>query len=199
MADWKSEVLNKLVITKEMVDYVMEKYGNKCLVDDDVGDEILDDLLKREFEKQQRLKGKELLKDDKASLTRIDILDDPKRRIDNVEVVLNKAKRKIQRKHVIVHFIFSDITNYILVAELIILDLDTSSSIESLNRSSFSKIPPSTHPFQTSSDNAIDSSSEHTLSLTDVVETKRPPPVRNCILGLGYVKTYQQILKKNLE
>ncbi|GKA73179.1 hypothetical protein Tco_0779395 [Tanacetum coccineum] len=150
MADWKSEVLNKLVITKEMVDYVMEKYGNKCLVDDDVGDEILDDLLKREFEKQQRLKadkGKELLKDDKASLTGIDILDDPKRRIDNVEVILTRQREKSQGNRGVWMVFLGDITNYILVAELIILDSDTSSSIESLNRSSFSKIPPSTHPF----------------------------------------------------
>nr|GFA08517.1 hypothetical protein [Tanacetum cinerariifolium] len=55
-----------------MVDYVMEKYGNKWLLDDDISDEILDDLLKRKFEKQQRLKEE---------------------RIDNVEVVLNKPKK----------------------------------------------------------------------------------------------------------
>ncbi|GKB09986.1 hypothetical protein Tco_0843909, partial [Tanacetum coccineum] len=80
-----------------MVDYVMEKYDNKWLLDDDVSDEILDDLLKREFKKQQRLKdekGKGLLKDDKASLTGPHILDDLEKRIDNVEVVFNKPKKK---------------------------------------------------------------------------------------------------------
>ncbi|GJR34579.1 hypothetical protein Tco_1210263 [Tanacetum coccineum] len=113
MADWKSKVLINLVITEDMVDYVMEKYGNKWLLDDDVGHEILDDELKREFEKQQRLK------------------------------------------------------------ERIILDSDTSLSSESLERSSFSDIPPSTNAFQTSSDNACDSSSEDTFDSDDTWEQKK--------------------------
>ncbi|GJW72015.1 hypothetical protein Tco_0128932 [Tanacetum coccineum] len=67
MADWKSEVLNNLVIIEDMVDYVMEKYDEK---------------------------GKDILKNDKASLTGPHILDDLEKRIDNVEVVLNKPKKK---------------------------------------------------------------------------------------------------------
>ncbi|GKD63206.1 hypothetical protein Tco_1305314 [Tanacetum coccineum] len=58
--------LNKLVINDEMIDYV---YVNKWQVDDVISDEILDDLSKREFNIQQRLKddkGNGHLKDDKS-------------------------------------------------------------------------------------------------------------------------------------
>ncbi|GKB34919.1 hypothetical protein Tco_0879861, partial [Tanacetum coccineum] len=94
---------------------------------------------------------------------------------------------------------------------VIILDSDTST--ESLERSSFYDIPLSTHLFKTSSDNAFDLSSKEdklrsnyktlevdvglpAVSLIDVVEAKNPPPVRNCILGLASVKTWQQIMQK---
>ncbi|GJV84310.1 hypothetical protein Tco_1524208 [Tanacetum coccineum] len=78
-------------------------------------------------------------------------------------------------------------TNYILVAEVIILDSIGLTTTEPLKRSSFYDIPPSTHPINISSDNAFDSSYKTveadvgltTVSLTDVVEAKTPPPVRN--------------------
>ncbi|GKF04248.1 hypothetical protein Tco_0034916 [Tanacetum coccineum] len=61
-------------------------------VDHAIADEILDDLLKREFNKQQRVKddkGKRPLK-----VTGIKIMDDLEQRIENVEKDLNKEKEK---------------------------------------------------------------------------------------------------------
>ncbi|GKB45968.1 hypothetical protein Tco_0896721 [Tanacetum coccineum] len=67
-----------------MVDYVNEKYGTSWLFNNEVSDEILDDLLKRVYENQQRVK------DDKATGTKI--IDDVDKENLNVEVVLNKPK-----------------------------------------------------------------------------------------------------------
>ncbi|GJX33009.1 hypothetical protein Tco_0242864 [Tanacetum coccineum] len=55
-------------VTQDMVDYVNEKYGTSWLFNNEVSDEILDDLLKRVYENQQRVK------DDKAIGT--EIIDD---------------------------------------------------------------------------------------------------------------------------
>ncbi|GJZ68915.1 hypothetical protein Tco_0632465 [Tanacetum coccineum] len=88
----------------EMIDYVLEKYENKWLVEDAISNEILDDLLRREFSKQQREKndkGKTVLKNDKGNgplkgkILRIKIVDDYEKRIQNVEIDLNKAKEKM--------------------------------------------------------------------------------------------------------
>ncbi|GJW20155.1 hypothetical protein Tco_0030777 [Tanacetum coccineum] len=200
MADWKLEVLKNLVITEEIVHYVIEKYGNNWLLDNDVSDEILDDILKREFKKQHRVKdkkGKKVLKDDKATGTEIIHVVDKEN--DNVEVVLNKPKNKNLKEK-----------------EVIILDLDTGTY--SLKRSSFSDSPRSTHPFKkfvnkVTSKSVLKgkhgtssvsykgrkvqmlmgtvfrgkpgiSSVYSKVSLNDVVEAEKPPPMRNCILGL---------------
>ncbi|GJX91221.1 hypothetical protein Tco_0344547 [Tanacetum coccineum] len=56
MADWKSQVLQNFEVTKDMVDYVNENYGMSWLFNNEVSDEILDDLLKRVYENQQRVK-----------------------------------------------------------------------------------------------------------------------------------------------
>ncbi|GKA80667.1 hypothetical protein Tco_0787359 [Tanacetum coccineum] len=82
----------------DMIDYVLEKYRNNWQVDDAIADEILDDLLKRERDKQQRVKDDKRngpLKDDKRKVTRIKIMDDLEKRIENVEKDLNKAKDKM--------------------------------------------------------------------------------------------------------
>ncbi|GJW54072.1 hypothetical protein Tco_0098157 [Tanacetum coccineum] len=57
MADsWKSIDLNKFVLNDNMIDYVLHKYGTNWQVHDVIADDILDDLLKREWEKQQHVK-----------------------------------------------------------------------------------------------------------------------------------------------
>ncbi|GJS24316.1 hypothetical protein Tco_0452948 [Tanacetum coccineum] len=80
MVDWKSQVLQNFEVTKDMVDYVNEKYGTSWLFSNEVSDEILDDLLKRVYKNQQRVK------DDKATET--DIIDDVDKENVNVEVVV---------------------------------------------------------------------------------------------------------------
>ncbi|GJV10685.1 hypothetical protein Tco_1352226 [Tanacetum coccineum] len=62
MADsWKSMNLNKFVVKDDRIDYVLHKYGSNWPVHDAITDDILDDLLKREWEKQQRVKGSQYL------------------------------------------------------------------------------------------------------------------------------------------
>ncbi|GJS06046.1 hypothetical protein Tco_0362842 [Tanacetum coccineum] len=62
-------------------------FGGKWHVGDAIANEILDDLLKKEFNRQQRVKddkGNRPLKDDKRSVTGIKILDDLGQKIENV-------------------------------------------------------------------------------------------------------------------
>ncbi|GJZ78868.1 hypothetical protein Tco_0643705 [Tanacetum coccineum] len=57
MADsWKAMDLNKFVVKDDMIDYVLHKYGSNWQVHDAIADDILDDLLKKEWEKQKRVK-----------------------------------------------------------------------------------------------------------------------------------------------
>ncbi|GJR58472.1 hypothetical protein Tco_1500634 [Tanacetum coccineum] len=62
--DW-----SKFVVTKDMVDYVLAKYGNKWDVDETIADVILDDL-------QRTFNEPKLVKDDKGN----GILNDDKRK-----------------------------------------------------------------------------------------------------------------------
>ncbi|GJZ82614.1 hypothetical protein Tco_0647787, partial [Tanacetum coccineum] len=48
--------LNKFVVKDDMIDYVLHKYGSNWQVHDTIADDIVDDLLKREWEKQKRVK-----------------------------------------------------------------------------------------------------------------------------------------------
>ncbi|GKA02142.1 hypothetical protein Tco_0674807 [Tanacetum coccineum] len=126
---WKSMNLNKLVINDEMINYVLEKYVNKWQVDDVISDEILDDLLKGEFNIQQHLKG-----DDKANGPLKDDKGDGLLKLKDFDS-LHKG-------------------NVVLV--------DTTDDI-----------PPSTHPFQTRSDDTLKSSFEDTRSSDDTCEQKK--------------------------
>ncbi|GJY81711.1 hypothetical protein Tco_0494462, partial [Tanacetum coccineum] len=64
-------------------------YGTNWHVHDAIADDILDDLLKREWEKQHRVK------DDKRKLTELKILDILEQRIEKVGKHLHKAKEKM--------------------------------------------------------------------------------------------------------
>ncbi|GJV28215.1 hypothetical protein Tco_1384663 [Tanacetum coccineum] len=124
-----------------MVDYVNENYGTSWLFNNEVSDEILDDLLKRVYENQQRVK------DDKATGT--EIIDDVDKENVNVEVIPWNVKGVFGWlfKHKLTddwasccynlkvpslrHPFHMKFTNYILRAELIILDSDTCNSDDS--------------------------------------------------------------------
>ncbi|GJZ92381.1 hypothetical protein Tco_0664446 [Tanacetum coccineum] len=160
----------------EMIDYVLEKYENKWLVEDVISNEILDDLLRREFSKQQHEKskydkgktvlkndkgngtlkddkGNGPLKDDKGNILRIKIVDDYEKMIQNVEIDLNKVKEKMLMERADTANAFDDIPPSIEI-------LETSSD----------DTPPSTHPFQTSFDDTLNSSYEDTCSFDDTWE-----------------------------
>nr|GEV45776.1 hypothetical protein [Tanacetum cinerariifolium] len=88
MADsYKSTDLNKFVEKDVMIDYVLHKYGSNSQVHDVIADDILHDLLKREQEKQQRVKY------DKRKVTEMKILELLEQKIDKVRKHLNKEKQ----------------------------------------------------------------------------------------------------------
>nr|GEW38689.1 hypothetical protein [Tanacetum cinerariifolium] len=87
MADsWKTMDLNKFVVKDDMIDYVLHKYRSNWQVHDAIADDILDDLLKREWEKQKRMKY------DKRKVTKMKIHDLLEKRIEKVGQHLNKEK-----------------------------------------------------------------------------------------------------------
>ncbi|GKB51707.1 hypothetical protein Tco_0902460, partial [Tanacetum coccineum] len=85
----KSMDLNKFVVKDDMIDYVLHKYGSYWQVHDAIADNILDDLLKREWEKQQCVKY------DKRKVTKVKILDLLEQRISRVGKHLTKVKKKM--------------------------------------------------------------------------------------------------------
>nr|GEV86063.1 hypothetical protein [Tanacetum cinerariifolium] len=90
MADsWKAMDLNKFVVKDDMIDYVLHMYVSNWQVHDAIADDILDDLLKREWEKQKRVKCKY----DKRKVTQIKIQDHLEKRIEKSGQHLNKEKR----------------------------------------------------------------------------------------------------------
>ncbi|GJS53997.1 hypothetical protein Tco_0627359 [Tanacetum coccineum] len=78
--------LNKFVVKDDMIDYVLHKYGSNWQVHDAIADDILDDLLKREREKQKRVKY------DNRKVTQMKIQDLLEKRIEKTEQHLNKEK-----------------------------------------------------------------------------------------------------------
>ncbi|GJX39541.1 hypothetical protein Tco_0252844, partial [Tanacetum coccineum] len=182
------------------------KYGNNWQVDDAIADEILDDLLKTECEKQQHVKydkGKGHLKDDKRKVTGIKILDYLELMIENVEKLSiddilksssedtcssdatweQKKASKDEHRTVYKCRPRSSSTS----AATIKLEKPKSRSMSKhlLVEKLFSSkhLAPRTP--------RIRSTSTTLLALA-----KRPPPVRNFALGLAAVKTWQQILNK---
>ncbi|GJU75407.1 hypothetical protein Tco_1272477 [Tanacetum coccineum] len=90
MADsWKAMELNKFIVKDDMIDYVLHMYGSNWQVHDAIADDILDDLLKREWEKQKRVKY------DKIKVTQMKIRDLLEKRIEKAGQHLNKEKQKM--------------------------------------------------------------------------------------------------------
>ncbi|GKF04922.1 hypothetical protein Tco_0035590, partial [Tanacetum coccineum] len=74
------------VVKDDMIDYVLHKYRSNWQVHDAIAYDILDDLLKREWEKQKRVKY------DKKKVTQMKIQDLIEKRIEKVGQLLNKEK-----------------------------------------------------------------------------------------------------------
>ncbi|GKB78482.1 hypothetical protein Tco_0945377 [Tanacetum coccineum] len=88
MADsWKAMDLNRFVVKDDMIDYVLHKYRSNWQVHDAIVDDILHDLLKREWEKQKRVKY------DKRKVTQMKIQDLIEKRIEKAGQHLNKEKQ----------------------------------------------------------------------------------------------------------
>ncbi|GJZ92146.1 hypothetical protein Tco_0664211 [Tanacetum coccineum] len=79
--------LNKFVVKDDLIYYVLHKYRSNWQVHEAIADDILNDLLKREWEKQQRVKY------DKRKVTEIKILELLEQKIEKVRKYLNKEKQ----------------------------------------------------------------------------------------------------------
>nr|GEW91607.1 hypothetical protein [Tanacetum cinerariifolium] len=90
MADsWKVIDLNKFVVKDDMIYYVLHMYVSNWKVHDAIANDILDDLLKREWAKQKRVKCKY----DKRKVTQMKIRDLLEKRIKKARQHLNKEKQ----------------------------------------------------------------------------------------------------------
>ncbi|GJW84016.1 hypothetical protein Tco_0157161 [Tanacetum coccineum] len=88
MADsLKAMNLNKFVVKDDMIDYVLHKYRSNWQIHDAIAIDILNDLLKREWEKQKRVKY------DKRKVTQMKIQDLLEKRIEKAGQHLNKEKQ----------------------------------------------------------------------------------------------------------
>ncbi|GJR26869.1 hypothetical protein Tco_1103101 [Tanacetum coccineum] len=196
MADsWKAMDLNKFVVKNDMIDYVLHMYGSNWQVHDAIADDTLDDLLKREWEKQKRVKY------DKRKVTQMKIQDLLEKRIEKAGQHLNKEKQ-------IMH-INKGKEKMVMERDVVIIESDTSYDYfqgqttfdESSDHNPFQATFDESYdhnPFQVTSgdtsDDTLKSSSEDTCSSD--FQTKRPPPVTSSVLGLAAVTTWQQILNK---
>ncbi|GJZ98427.1 hypothetical protein Tco_0670880, partial [Tanacetum coccineum] len=195
-------------------------------VHDAIADDILDDLLKREWERQKRVKY------DKIKVTQMKIRDHLEKRIEKAGQHLNKEKQ-------IMH-INKGKEKMVMERDVVIIESDTrydyfsgkTTSDESSDHNPFQATFDESYdhnPFQVTSgdtsDDTLKSSSEDTCSSDCTweqknllknqeiaqwyddfssdevrtvykVQTKRPPLVTNSVLSLAIVTTWQQILNK---
>ncbi|GJV38663.1 hypothetical protein Tco_1411140 [Tanacetum coccineum] len=183
--------LNKFVVKADMINYVLHKYGSNWQVHDAIADDILDDLLKKEWEKQKRVKY------DKRKVTEMKILDILKQRIEKVRKHLNKAKQimdinKGKEKMVIERAVIINLFKLPLMKALIITLLKLP-PMKALIITLF-KLPPMKAPiitlfklplmkaliipfqatFDDSSNDTLKSSSEDTCSSDSTWEQKKP-------------------------
>ncbi|GJR26998.1 hypothetical protein Tco_1103230 [Tanacetum coccineum] len=171
---WKTMDLNRFVVKDDMIDYVLRKYGSNWQVHDAIADDILDDLLKREWEKQKRMKY------DKRKVTQMKIQDLIKKRIEKAGQHLNKEKQ-------IMH-INKGKEKMVMKREVIIIESNTSydyfpaqtTSDEGSDHNPFQATSDESsdhNPFQITSDESSDdtlkSSSEDTCSSDCTREQKK--------------------------
>ncbi|GJU04935.1 hypothetical protein Tco_1121365 [Tanacetum coccineum] len=197
--------LNKFVVKDDMIDYVLHKYGSNWYIHDAIADDIRDDLLKREWEKQQGVK-----------YTSYDYF--PFQATSDKSSDHNPFQVSSDHNH------FQASSDDTLKSS----SEDTFSSDSTWEQSKASKRKPWSRSTKrkkkdlmrtvykgragSSSRNAAiikpdkhKSSSKHlaptiprigSTCKTFVVPTKMPPPVTNCVLSLVAVTTWQQIMNK---
>ncbi|GJQ88987.1 hypothetical protein Tco_0000126, partial [Tanacetum coccineum] len=177
----KSMDLDKLVINDEIIDYVMAKYGNKWQVGDDIADVILDDLLQKEFNKQERVKDdkrKAILKgsDDQRIVLKINqgqalkIFKVKKLQASNFQK-LNRSSSKS-------------------------LPVKKPPNSKHLTPKTGSSSKPYSAKLTSSSKDLQADVGASARSFTLLVPTKKPLPIMNCILGLLAVRIRGLILNK---
>nr|GEW72643.1 hypothetical protein [Tanacetum cinerariifolium] len=172
--------LNKFVVKDDMIDYVLHMYGGNWQVHDAIADDILDDLLKIEWEKQKRVKCKCKYGNDKRKVTQMKIHDLLEKRIEKVGQHLNKEKQ-------IMH-INKGKEKMVMERYVVIIEADTSYDYfpwqttcdESFDHNPFQATFDESYdhnPFQVTSDDTSDdtlkSSSEDTCSSDCTWEQKK--------------------------
>ncbi|GJS53999.1 hypothetical protein Tco_0627361 [Tanacetum coccineum] len=231
MADsWKAMDLNRFVVKDDMINYVLHKYVSNWQVHDAIADDIFDDLLKREWEKQKRVKydnrkviiiesdtsydyftsqttsdegsdhspfqatsdessdhnpfqvtydesSDDTLKSSSEDTCSSDCTWEQKKLLKNQGLDLPKRKKALK----------------------INKGQDEARTIYKGRRGSSFRNAAITKPKKTKSRSkhlAPTTLRTGSTCTTVVVQTKRPPPVTNSILGLAAVTTWQQILNK---
>ncbi|GKA52083.1 hypothetical protein Tco_0745279 [Tanacetum coccineum] len=176
--------LNKFVVKDDMIDYVLHKYGSNWKVHDAIADYILDDLLKKEWEKQKHVKY------DKRKVTQMKIQDLLEKRIANAGQHLNKEKQ-------IMHI---NKGKEKMVMERVTSDESSDDTLKSSSKDTCSS--DCTWEQKKASKEIVqwyDDLSSDEVRTVYKVQTKRPPLVKNSVLGLAAVTTWQQILNKEFE
>ncbi|GJT18747.1 reverse transcriptase domain, reverse transcriptase zinc-binding domain protein [Tanacetum coccineum] len=145
------------LVKDDMIYYVLHKYGSNWQVHNAIADDILDDLLRREWEKQQCVKY------DKRNVIEMKILELLEQRIEKVEKHLNKEK----------HIMVINKGKEKMVMERATSDESSdqnpfqATSDESSDHNPFQATSDESsdhNPFQVSSDDTLKSSSKDTCS-----------------------------------
>ncbi|GJW52572.1 hypothetical protein Tco_0096657 [Tanacetum coccineum] len=205
MADsWKAMDLNKFVVKDDMIDYVLHMYGSNWQVHDVIADDVLDDLLKREWEKQKHVK-----------YTSYDYFPGQTTSDESSDHNPFQATFDESYDHNPFQVTSHDTSDDTLKSS----SKDTYSSDCTWEQKKASKEPSSDEvrivykgrrgssfrnaaitkpkkPKSRSKHLAPTTPRTGSTCTTIVVQTKRPPPVTNSVLGLAAVTTWQQILNK---
>ncbi|GJU19016.1 hypothetical protein Tco_1146982 [Tanacetum coccineum] len=213
MADsWKAMDLNKFVVKDDMIDYVLHMYGSNWQVHDAIADDILDDLLKREWEKQKRVKydKRKIMHINKGKEKMVMERDTSYDYFSRVKQPLMKASdhKPFSKQHLderqyhnpfqVTSHDTSDDTLKSSYEDTCSSDYEVRTVYKGRRGSSFrnAAITKPKKPKSRSKHLAPTTPRTGSTCTTVVVQTKRPPPVTNSVLGLAAVTTWQQILNK---
>ncbi|GJS49490.1 hypothetical protein Tco_0599611 [Tanacetum coccineum] len=214
---WKAMYLNRFVVKDDIIDYVLQKYGSNWQVHDAIADDKLNVLLKREWEKQKRVKYDKR----KVIIIESDISYDyfPAQTTSDEGSDHNPFQATFDESSD--HKPFQVTSNESSDDTLKSSSEDTCSSdctweqkkvlkwyddlssddqmtIYKGRQGSSFKNAAITKPENPKSrpKHLVPTTRTWSTCTTLVVPTKRPPPVTNCVLGLAAVITWQRILNK---
>ncbi|GJS76140.1 hypothetical protein Tco_0726021 [Tanacetum coccineum] len=210
---WKAMDLNRFVVKDDVIDYFLHKYGSNWHVYDDIADDILDDLLKREWEKQKHVKydkrkviiiesdisydyfPAQTTSDEGSDHNPFQATSDESSDHNPFQVTSDESSDDTLKSSS-EDTCSSDSKKATIPSDD--LSLDDQRSIYKGRQGSSFKNAAITKPENPKSRSKHLAPTTRTWSTytTLVVLTKKPPPVTNCVLCLAAVITWQRILKE---